>query len=320
MKLRQFMISFALLPALLAAAAAQDKKAGDNAAAEWQRLQSANGEFSVEMPAKYVYFYDKQGFTLSPAGKTYDYREMQLINSSTDKTVMSLEIYEVSKPKKYLEAIMNQDHLEGIETEETPPGFNIKQIELTKAPSIRGENIEISHFTKYIASKTHIYIVTVSNRGKKSEASARFLSSIRLQTNKVEEVDGVGVIDISRLTPVTIQQIGTTETDGAAGTAPKPADPGQRPVKNPTALIVVTKPRPTFGNLSRRSGFSGGMRLRLTFSGDGRISKIVLLSVLTEDLTKNSFFAAMRVKFIPEEKDGVITTISRSIEYNFMLY
>lgn len=33
--------------------------------AEWVRVQNDNGEFSIEVPTKHNYFYDKEGFSVS---------------------------------------------------------------------------------------------------------------------------------------------------------------------------------------------------------------------------------------------------------------
>jgi len=67
-------------------------------------VQSDNGEFSIEMPADPVYFYDPDGFYFNGGGPTgpYNFKEMQMLNASLEKTYMSVEIYSMLNPKTYL--------------------------------------------------------------------------------------------------------------------------------------------------------------------------------------------------------------------------
>jgi len=173
--------------------------------AEWQRLKSTNGEFSLEMPKDLVYFYDKDGFNISPPQKHVDlpgnlqissiqYASMQLFNASAGKTVMSLEVYRTGVPKIALRGLSDREYSgnKSIELKRSKidsPGYEGRQIEITK---IKRQNpdreFEISHITRYIATKTNLYVISVSNRGTQSAESLRFFVIIigRYRKNKID--------------------------------------------------------------------------------------------------------------------------------------
>jgi hypothetical protein len=271
----------------------------------WQRFQSDNGEFSIEMPGTPAYFFDRDGFIISPRGKSDRiYAEMRLLNSSSSKTVMSVEIYRPDNVKACLKEIIERDGLKENKTKENLPGFETVSLEKRNITnSSTDENIEISHTSKYIISKTHLYIVSVSNRGPQSEEAKRFLSSLKLTSGQTG-ADLKDAVKISGLTAIGLPQI-----IKSAGDVPPPAQTGgavpPNLVKNPGAILVVTKPSPTYTDNDRRDVITGAMRVRIGFAESGRISSITIVTALSKSLSRNAVFAALRLKFIPEEKDGV---------------
>ena len=54
---------------------------------EWFRVRSENGDFSIEVPAKYSYFYDKDGITFSKDRNTYLLKEIQILQCLSRKYV-----------------------------------------------------------------------------------------------------------------------------------------------------------------------------------------------------------------------------------------
>lgn len=311
-----FLILFLLLFAAADSTFAQENP---NAAqtSDWQRLQSDNDEFSVEMPANYTYFYDKDGFDVHDwNGFNYLFAQMQTIHAAQDKTVMSVEVYKVPSPRKHLDFLLERFGDKTVKITNAPKGFTVEQYEQISVKDYRtGKETEISFVSRYIASKTHIYIVTAANRGKKTAAFERFLSSVRLAANQT------GNIKISSLRPLTIENIGEDATNQPKPPVP-PANQNQPTdaPKNPTPVLYVTKPFATFTDGARNKRISGVVRLRVTLNKDGRISKIGIVSGLPEGLNRSAFFAALRIKFIPEEKDGETVTVTKVVEYSFKTY
>ena len=99
-----------------------------------------------------------------------------------------------------------------------------------------------------------------------------------------------------------------------------PADAQLPKSVNPTPLIILTKPNPRYTLEARQYNITGDIRLRVTLDKDGRVSKIGIVSDLPGGLTRNAFFSALQMKFIPEEKDGEPTTVTKTIEYKFSIY
>jgi TonB family protein len=57
----------------------------------------------------------------------------------------------------------------------------------------------------------------------------------------------------------------------------------------------------------------GSVRLRLTLSNEGRVTKIQVLNRVHDGLLRQTVFAAIRMKFLPAEKAGI--SISSDIIY-----
>lgn len=313
--------SLLLLALFCASTFAQETKNISNKTNGWVRLSFESGEFSFEMPSDYVYFYDKDGFYNSPrnSSKTYQYKEMRMFNAFSEKTVMSVEIYDVPAPKKYLNTLLEDQNFKGSKTGESEADYTVKQIEQKSIEDFRNKrDIEISHITKFIASKNHLYILTVANRGAKTAAFEHFLSSIKLDAAQKNPVDNIKTVNISSLTPISIQQIAETIEETKDNKSPVAPNQPIEVAENP--ILFLTKPKPNYTEAARTAGNKGIIRLRTTFSKDGRISKIGIISSLPNGLTRNAFFSALRIKFIPQEKDDQFISITRVVEYSFDIY
>lgn len=157
--------------------------------ADWVRVQSNNGEFSIEMPKNLTYFYDKDGFSLSQGGnRDHQYSEMQMLNGSSGKTVMIVEIYRVASPKNQLSLMLEQLNVNSSKFD-VPKGFNGKQYEIKKVRDYNtGKDIEVSFTSRFITSKNYLYVISVGNRGQKTKEFERFLSSNRFGGNQTEGV------------------------------------------------------------------------------------------------------------------------------------
>ena len=292
----------------------------DGVSTQWTRIKSSDGEFSIEIPNNLVYFYDEDGFIISPPDKKSQlYTDMQLLNSSIDKTFMSVEMYKISSQKGALANLIEQDGLKTSKILGDQKDFIAKQAELNSPPWPASDGTaEISCIVQYFASATHLYVVTVSNRGEKTAAAERFLASVRLQKSGPDNPDVNNATDLSRLKPLSIGNL--ISTDSALNKGPaKKDETGPPPAKKPQPIVLV-RPTPTFTTSARKKGITGTMRVRVGFSRTGAVSKVVILSLLPEGLDKNCFFAAMRMKFIPAEREGSTITIFKVVEYNFNFY
>ncbi len=302
----KFTLSFIFVSILSFAAQAQN--------ADWVRVQSDNGEFSIEMPKNPTYFFDKDGFsysTLSFENSNLNYADVQMLNAADGKTVMSIEIYKVASPQKGIDVLLKIQSSKASKIKDLPKDFAGKQIEKSTIESNQ-KNIEISFVSKLIASKTHIYIVTVANRGAKTAAFERFLSSMKLGVNQPEAakiatfkallIEDIGFDAVSQAKPPITQSNQNVPPDKSQDSA---------------SILILTKPFAGYTDAARNNLTSGVIRLRVTFEKTGRISKIGIISGLVNGLNRSAFFAALRIKFIPLETDGVPVTVTKPVEYSF---
>ncbi len=307
---------------LLAASAIFAQQSGPEAT-EWNTMRSDNGEFSIDMPANYSYFYDPAGMEITETYGTFVFSEMRLLNASANKTFMSLEIYKVPDPKKYAGKLIDHNDTKGAKSKQTIPGFFVQQFDLKKIHSYNLEkNVAINYQTRYIASKDHLYVVTVANRGEEITAAARrFIDSIHLRTEDPSTGSDKNAINISKLKPVTIDQMIADETDGSllSGVAIEKV-PAPKTPPNPNGILILDKPAPTYSEQARKGAIRGTLRLRVTFDKRGGVTKVGFISTLDHSLTRNAFFCALRIKFIPEEKDGQEVTVKKTLEYSFNIY
>lgn len=180
------------------------------------------------------------------------------------------------------------------------------------------KNVKISHITKLFASKKHLYVLTVANRGAKTEDFERFLSSVRLNSARTNQNDSAKTVNISSLTPITISQIGSVEEQSKDNTLKTRVPNPIKEVENP--ILFLTKPRVSYTESARKANVKGVIRLRLTFSKDGRISKLAVVSDLPDGLLRNAVFSALRIRFIPQEKDNELVDTTNVVEYSFDIY
>ena len=285
------------------------------------RFQSDNGEFSLEMPADSEYFYDKDGFFFETPGRGFfRFMDMQMLNGVSGRTYMSVEIYRVTNPKAYINELLLQS------------GFAVKKIEtgikgITVQTAVLGPRSQgvlkttgrtANYQAVYAASKTHIFIATVWNRGDANSISKAFLSSIRFGSNDaIKEASTVGSLKpvfISSLNPLTIREIaGQMSKDESRNVRENSEiDP-----KDPNSIFFLSSP--WAGNIMATNNMlaKGKVALKVTYGSDARVKKVLHMSGLGGNSSRNAFFAILRTKFLPQELDGVALSTDRKIIYEF---
>ena len=310
-----FIIAIFLIPAATLSAQQEADKAKP---VQWRTLKTNDGEFSADMPSSFRYVYDQTGFIIEENETSLlNFQEMQLLSASSDRTIMTVEIYRTANPTKYVNKLIQLSSARGVKTQTSLPGFSIQQFESKTTPGSKSNKAEpVYYVIKYIASKDHIYIVTAANRGEPSIAAQRFLDSIHLGVSAEKTADEKA-LDLSKLTPITVDQIVSDERNTVK---PPPVKSGSMPPQikpGGVSLLILDKSNPGYTPEARKRSVKGVMRLHITFDKDGAITKIGFLSTLPNGLGRNAFFCALRIKFLPQEKDGSPTTATITIEYNF---
>lgn len=275
--------------------------------AKWIRVQSDNGEFSIEVPENYGFFFDKDGYPIFNSGSDYYLREMVMLNAYHEKTLVSFESF---KANKFALDILREKETRNGKTSDLKIGeTKIKQIiyETKTSYTVR----------RYFNSKDYIYIITASSRTGETAAMKRFFDSMIFGAEaKTTDSSNVRFSNLKQ-TPIEIE---------TAGKMPKPSDDNSvLPVPtdkdtNINKLVIPFKPLPSYTNIARQNLSQGNVKLRITFSKDGWISKIGFVQVLPDGLLRQSIFAAIRIKFLPQERDEVPVTVAKTVEYSFRVY
>ncbi|HVE57185.1 MAG TPA: hypothetical protein VNB22_10180, partial [Pyrinomonadaceae bacterium] len=275
-KIYYFVLSLSIFFSAQISVFSQEAKNTSGQKNDWVRIESDNGEFSIELPNNGAYFYDKDGFYLNNVmGNVYNFKEMQMLNASLDKTYMSVEIYRMPNPKDYLNVISERRNMAFSKIKPDLKDFLVRKAEFDRSYEQIRKRIENVNFEiRYIASKTHLYIVTVWNRGKSTPVSERLLASIRLGA---ENASNEKSIKISAMKPVTIEQIG-----GQLSKKEIESLPDNPKIENgtPGGIFVLQVPQSGFNFADVNSRAKGVIRLYVTYSREGRIDKISLVSGL----------------------------------------
>ena len=293
-----YLLCFCLLLLTPASGFAQADQTG------WIRVVSDNGEFSVEVPAEYGFFADKDGFTASGSFDRYALKEMRMLNAYAEKTLISFESYKVNKGA--IEALSRIEVRKGKVSEIESGDLKIKQIVLQTPESYA--------VRKYFSSKNHIYVLTAASRTGETAAMKRFFDSLVFDADAKAPNPALKAVAFSALkgTPI--------DVDAAPDKPlPKPGTTIQPTPdeKDDAKLVIVSKPLASYTDAARRSAEQGIVRLRVTYSKDGRISKISTLQTLGQGLLRQCIFAAIRIKFLPQERNGVPITVTKPVEYSF---
>ncbi len=114
----------------------------------------------------------------------------------------------------------------------------------------------------------------------------RFFDSLAFNPNSTQL--NLNAIQFANL-KITIPEIDTNPLpmkarDKSSGSKPKPPKD-----ENALPIVILIKHSPSFTDSARFTGEDGLIRLRITFSADGSITKVGLLKTLGEGLLRQAF-------------------------------
>lgn len=291
--------------------------AQENNAGEWVRVQSDNGEFSIEFPAASDFFRDNGGFYISRERESYRLTEMRMLNAFYEKTLLSFEIYKTDSPKAVADTIADRDEKSDKQSEVKIGEAKFKQVVLEK-----GNRYAVRRF---YTSKDYVYILTAASREGETATMKRFLDSLRLKAGKLQIEPAQAVNSAVKTVSFSGLKAFRLEIEQTPEPPKKPDDKNtaKTPLardKNSLRMDIIVKPTPSYTDAARRNRETGIIRARVTFSKNGSVAKIDFRSVLEDGLLRETIFAAIRTKFIPAEKNGEPTTVTNTVEYNFNIY
>lgn len=86
------------------------------------------------------------------------------------------------------------------------------------------------------------------------------------------------------------------------------------------SIQIRSKPRPKYTDTARQNQVQGKVMLRVTFLASGQIGKISPITNLPDGLTEEAIAVAKLIKFKPQMRNKKPITITKTVEYNFILY
>ena len=278
---------------------------------EWFRVRSDNGEFSIEVPAKYSYFYDKDGFFVSKDSKNYSLKNMQMLNAYHENTLVSVEIYEAKKES--LESIFESD--KRFPKQAVASSFKRNN---TTVYQITIKTDEYHCVRQYFYSKTHIYVLTAGSRNGETATAKHFWDSLFFSSESQESKEDKSVLfSALKQTPVNLITKKKKDEDKKDKIDVNKKEKSDDKISK---LIILKKPFSSYTDSARMNSVQGNIQLRLKLDENGYIPEIEVVKSLPEGLMRQTIFAALRIKFLPEEENGKPQTTVKIIEYSFAIY
>ena len=115
--------------------------------------------------------------------------------------------------------------------------------------------------------------------------------------------------------------VGDGEGDGTGGGGGIDRLAIKKPPVGPTEGVkILSKPRANYTDAARQNQVQGKVVLRVTFSANGSIGAISVISGLGNGLTEQAIAAARGIKFEPAKRGGVPYSVQKPVEYSFTIY
>ncbi len=159
--------------------------AQENQSSQWIRVQSDNGEFSIESPVGYDFYGDKDGFSVS-SGNSYQLTEMRMLNCYHEKTLMSFETYKTDSPKEVADILADRDGENGEKS--------VNKIGKSKIRQVLIKNENFYAVRRFYVPKDYLYVLTAASREGETASIKRFLNSLAFKTSELQ-IEPAQVID-----------------------------------------------------------------------------------------------------------------------------
>lgn len=276
---------------------------------QWMRIQTDDGKFSIEVPAEHKYLFSRDGFIVSRERSDYLTSNMSMLTAYSNGTLLSVEVYDASPAA--LSAIMSKDK----NTEWN--GGPDEKIGSTKVQVIDRKGDDAFARSKYFSHDGKIFILLAASRNGINASIERFFDSVDLESKGVTVRPGTELSKLKRsdLTTRDVDPPPAPKADPkAVGTKPPPPDPSLK------KFVLIRRFASSYVPKARSESVSGNIKLRVHFAKDGFIPHIDVYEKLGGGLLRQTLYAAARIRYLPEEKDGVPVTISRPVSYSFRIY
>jgi TonB family protein len=259
--------------------------------ANWRRVATDDGEFSVRMPV-IPPAHESANYYLNRDGAKIKWR--RVVTGYSHQTAFVAEIYETSSPKTLLKDLL---------VYAKPPDTSVSDISVGGYAGRQlvtdGNDYYIE--TRCIATKKRVYLVTVAARDKNNPDVARFLSSLKVGSS----IQDVGAESVSQ--PDVNMASGQSGDTSVSGSENEVFDASEVDHK----ALIVFQPNLPF------TGAVGVIKLKLALSSSGEVTKIEVEKKLDKETNAKAIEAARFIRFLPAERGGRVVSQWANIEYSF---
>ena len=276
---------------------------------EWVRLQTDDGAFSIEMPAGHKYFYSKDGFSISQMSSNFQLAEMSMLTAYHEGTMLAVEVYDSNKGA--LNAMYERDKKRLWAEDSTV------QIDGVEAKRLKFDGGDAMGEMRYFRHGKWIFVVLAASRAGRTLVFERFLSSIKLRPKDAGPLPDAKAFSNLRSEDV---RINFDVDDAKSSTPAPPLAAGQPADASVKQFKILRAPNPSYVDSARRSGTRGNIRIKVHFGSDGFVPKIEVLNSLPQGLLRQALYAAIRIRYMPQERNGKPVNISRTVNFSFDIY
>lgn len=263
---------------------------------EWQRFETLDKNFSVNLPSNSKQVSDFTAFPLDIYGKIICYSMLD-VSSYVNGTVMLIEVYYTEKPNDGLKHLVEDLQREA----------KLGQREVTNN-GIRGQELsrtafDINYKHQIFPLNNGVLMAMTISKGSSVPLANQFWASLRV--GKATPKHPVSPDETKALADIKL------DWDEKAVVNAKEAT---------TKAIILWRPAPYYTEEARHNNIEGTLLIRMLLGADGQVHQINPLTRLPMGLTEMALYAAKRIKFLPAVKDGKNVSQWVKVEYNFKLY
>jgi TonB family protein len=297
----------------------------------WQNFAPEMEQISIEVPGAMT-----AGFAKSPVAP--------IVGGEASLPPAS-QYAETVKNRQYM-TLVNGDYYYIYSDPVGSPDFNkfIYSFSESQAPGIEPNQIYsfsdafgYHHKILIVKSGDRVYTFQTVSSTKDNASAKRFFAGIKikgmkLQANEIEALQNIptgnsqlGFSCNPPLPPApTSKPAGSGISNGIEGVSGVSSEalvalPTPTPAQT-TPIKIITKPRPNYTDTARFYHTTGTVSLRVTFRADGKMSAVSIVKRLPFGITEQAISAACQMQFEPATRNGVPYTVTKVVQYNFVLY
>ncbi len=315
---------FIILLFFVSSGFAQSKSNGDT---EWTRIKDDKLEFSILFPSNFLVDNEiEKSYIIAPVlaslPEVVNSFEKPKIIGDQKSVQMSLSVYQlrqVSNAKNYLWYFLGRDA-----PKNSYQDFQIGDFvgRITTFDTEKRLAMSVA-----IAIKNKIYLINASAKIEDKKIYEKFVMSLILngktlfksQTSEPPDASPSVFISTLQTSPEILKILNQKQENSdikivESTVTSQEEDDVRQSFSRP--LIILRRPDFDFIDSASKNKYSGLVKLKVTFLASGTIGDIVVSDV-SDGLTKIAIKAAQKIKFLPAEIDGKKIDVTRILEYAF---